>query len=109
LAVNSQSAESQAAEQTAGPQTGEGGQQTAEDPEYARQIDQYIEKLPTSEGLKFRCRACPNLFPSKVKATIAAHVEATHLQPSLYCHGCNKPFKSRSYLRQHLKMGVCRK
>merc|ERR1712059_160656 len=79
----------------------------AEDPEYQRQIESYIEKVATAEGPKLRCRACQKMSASKSKATLVNHIEVTHIQASVLCNVCNKSFKARSYLKQHLKRGTC--
>jgi len=79
----------------------------AEDPEYQRQIEAYIEKIQTNEGPKLRCKACQKTSHLKSKATLINHIEATHIQANVLCNFCNKSFKARSYLKQHQKRGAC--
>jgi len=79
----------------------------AEDPEYQRQIEAYIEKIQTSEGPKLRCKACQKTSHIKSKSTLINHIEATHIQANVLCNFCNKSFKARSYLKQHQKRGAC--
>jgi len=79
----------------------------AEDPEYQRQIEAYIEKVQTSEGPKLRCKACQKTSHIKSKSTLINHIEATHIQANVLCNFCNKSFKARSYLKQHQKRGAC--
>jgi len=74
-----------------------------EDPEYQRQVEAYIERIQTAEGSKLQCRACQKITHAKSKATMVNHVEATHIQATVACNYCNKTFKARSYLKNHLK------
>ena len=73
------------------------------DPEYQRQVEAYIERIQTAEGPKLQCRACQKITHAKSKATMVNHVEATHIQATVACNYCNKTFKARSYLKNHLK------
>ena len=73
------------------------------DPEYQRQVEAYIERIQTAEGSKLQCRACQKITHAKSKATMVNHVEATHIQATVACNYCNKTFKARSYLKNHLK------